>query len=71
MLLPRHKFDLRSAQGKLIASLMAALAEFERSIPLIKGRLDERGDVPVRQFDIEPLASVIQSDPHGLYCNVQ
>jgi hypothetical protein len=27
--------------------------------------------MPVRQFDIEPLASVIQSDPHGLYCNVQ
>ena len=24
------QFDLRSAQGKLIASLMAALAEFER-----------------------------------------
>jgi hypothetical protein len=30
-----------------------------------KGGLDERGDVPVRQFDLEPLASVIQSDPHG------
>ena len=27
------QFDLRSAQGKLIASLMAALAEFERDLP--------------------------------------
>jgi DNA invertase Pin-like site-specific DNA recombinase len=26
------QFDLRSAQGKLIASLMAALAEFERDL---------------------------------------
>ncbi len=30
-----------------------------------KGGLDERGDVPVRQFDLEPFASIIQSDPHG------
>jgi Resolvase, N terminal domain len=28
----RLQFDLRSAQGKLIASLMAALAEFERDL---------------------------------------
>ncbi len=27
------QFDLRGAQGKLIASLMAALAEFERDLP--------------------------------------
>ncbi len=27
-----YQFDLRSAQGKLIASLMAALAEFERDL---------------------------------------
>ena len=26
------QFDLRSAQGKLIVSLMAALAEFERDL---------------------------------------
>jgi hypothetical protein len=30
-----------------------------------KGGLDERGDVLVRQFDLEPLASVIQPDLHG------
>jgi DNA invertase Pin-like site-specific DNA recombinase len=32
------QFDLRSAQGKLIASLMAALAEFERD--LLRERVD-------------------------------
>jgi putative DNA-invertase from lambdoid prophage Rac len=32
------QFDLRSAQGKLIASLMAALSEFERDLLRERGR---------------------------------
>src|SRR6202030_4585356 len=37
------QFDLRSAQGKLIASLMAALAEFERDLGIAAAK--KRGAV--------------------------
>ena len=37
------QFDLRSAQGQLIASLMAALAEFERDLLRERVRVGDRG----------------------------
>jgi hypothetical protein len=48
------QFDLRSAQGKLIASLVAALAEFERD-------LRASGSVPV----LRPHANVASCSAGG------
>jgi putative DNA-invertase from lambdoid prophage Rac len=43
------QFDLRSAQGKLIASLMAALAEFERDLLRERVRIRHRGRAQARR----------------------
>ena len=43
------QFDLRSAQGKLIASLMAALAEFDRDLLRERGAFRNRRGTQTRR----------------------